>query len=147
MAADVQRDASLVRRAEPREPVDAELVVQEAAELRRPLGDACPRLVRAATVRDYFTENVSFYPGACAKAASDPTAKAICESATRAIYRYSKWPTQAITYNLGKNAIVDLREAVKQKQGTAFSAKTFHERLMRMGTIPVSYFRDSFLAG
>lgn len=96
--------------------------------------------------KDYFTEHVSFYPGACAAADRDPTARAICEQAERAIYRYSKWPTQAITYNLGKNAIVDLREAYKAKMGSAYSAKRFHEKLMGMGTIPAGYFRDQFLA-
>jgi uncharacterized protein (DUF885 family) len=96
---------------------------------------------------NYFTEHVSFYPGAPAAAAKDPTARAITDGADRAIYRYSKWPTQAITYNLGKTGLVDLREAVKQKQGAQFSARTFHERLMRMGTIPAGYFRDSFLLG
>ena len=95
---------------------------------------------------DYFTEHVSFYPRACARASSDPTARAICESASRAIYRYSKWPTQAITYNLGKNAIIELREAYRAKKGDAYSAKEFHERLMRMGSIPVGFFREQFLA-
>jgi uncharacterized protein (DUF885 family) len=94
----------------------------------------------------YFTEHVSFYPRACERAATDPAARAICDSANRAIYRYSKWPTQAITYNLGKNAIIDLREAYRAKKGSAYSAKEFHERLMRMGSIPVGFFRESFLA-
>jgi uncharacterized protein (DUF885 family) len=94
---------------------------------------------------DYFTENVSFLPKACAKAASDPTARAICDGAQRALYRYSKWPTQAITYNLGKVAIIELREAYRRQKGSAFSAKQFHEKLMGMGTIPAGYFRDVFL--
>jgi len=96
---------------------------------------------------DYFTEHVSFYPKACAGSGRDPTARAICEGAQRAIYRYSKWPTQAITYNLGKNAIVDLREAYRERLGPRFSAKEFHEKLMRMGTIPAGYFREAFLEG
>jgi uncharacterized protein (DUF885 family) len=95
---------------------------------------------------DYFNANHAFYPGARQKAAQDPTAKALTESANRAIYRYSKWPTQAITYNLGKNAILDLREAYRQARGAAYSPKAFHERLMRMGTIPVAYYRAAFLA-
>jgi uncharacterized protein (DUF885 family) len=95
---------------------------------------------------NYFTEHVSFYPRACDRAAADPTARAICDSASRAIYRYSKWPTQAITYNLGKNAIVELREAYRASKGQAYSAKEFHERLMRMGSIPVGFFREQFLA-
>ena len=94
---------------------------------------------------DYFTEHVSFFPGACARAATDPAAKAICDTALRAIYRYSKWPTQAITYNLGKNAIISLRDAFAANRGAAYSAKDFHERFMRQGTIPASYFRKSFL--
>jgi uncharacterized protein (DUF885 family) len=94
----------------------------------------------------YFTDKVNFYPGACLKADAEPAAKAVCDGAMRAIYRYSKWPTQAITYNLGKNAIVDLREAYRSKKGGAFSAREFHERFMRMGTIPTGYFREQLLA-
>ena len=96
---------------------------------------------------NYFTEHVNFFPGACAKAASDPAAKAVCDGAMRAIYRYSKWPTQAITYNLGKNAIVALRETFRSRKGTSYSAREFHERLMRMGTIPAGYFKDLFSTG
>ena len=65
--------------------------------------------------RDYFAEHVYFYPGACQAGGAD--ARAVCDTADRAIYRYSKWPTQAITYNLGKNAIVSLREAYKSTNG------------------------------
>jgi uncharacterized protein (DUF885 family) len=94
---------------------------------------------------DYFTEHVDFFPGARQKAAADPAARASAEVAQRAIYRYSKWPTQAITYNLGKNTIVDLREAYRARIGAAYSAKRFHQKFMGMGTIPVAYFRDVFL--
>ena len=96
--------------------------------------------------RDYFTEHVNFYPGACAAADRDPEARAVCSAASRAMYRYSKWPTQAITYNLGKNAILELRGQWKAARGSAYSAKEFHERLMRQGTIPAGYFHDLFLA-
>jgi hypothetical protein len=94
---------------------------------------------------DYFTEHVIFLPGARLRAGFDPAAKAAFDSATRAMYRYSKWPTQAITYNLGKNAIIALREDCKKRMGTAFSAKKFHERFMSQGQIPVAFIRDSFL--
>jgi uncharacterized protein (DUF885 family) len=94
---------------------------------------------------DYFSEHVQFFPGACVKGASDPVANALCDIATRAIYRYSKWPTQAVTYNLGKNAIVALREEVRGRQGARFAQRDFHERLMRMGTIPAGYYREEFL--
>ena len=77
----------------------------------------------------------------------DPGARAALDSASRAIYRYSKWPTQAITYNLGKNAISELREACRTKTGSAFSARDFHERFMKEGPIPVAYIREAFLEG
>ena len=96
---------------------------------------------------DYYTEKVDFFPGARVKAASDPAARAVLDGAQRAIYRYSKWPTQAIAYNLGKNAIIDLREAYRSRRGTQFSAREFHERFMRMGTIPPGFFRDALLSG
>jgi uncharacterized protein (DUF885 family) len=94
---------------------------------------------------DYYTEHMLFTPGARLRAGADPAAKAALDSATRAIYRYSKWPTQAITYNLGKNAIIELREACKAKMGPTFSAKKFHERFMSQGQIPVAFVRDGFL--
>ena len=96
---------------------------------------------------NYFTESVNFMPGACARASAEPAARAVCDGAERAIYRYSKWPTQAITYNLGKNAIVGLRDAYRSKKGSAYSAREFHERFMRMGTVPAGYFRDALLSG
>jgi uncharacterized protein (DUF885 family) len=92
--------------------------------------------------RDYFVEHAEFYPGACGL--THPDARAACDSADRAIYRYSKWPTQAIAYNLGKNAIIALREETRKKMGTDFSPRAFHERFMRMGTVPVVFFRDVF---
>ena len=93
---------------------------------------------------EYFTAHVAFHPGGCSGAPTD-VSRAICEQARRAIYRYSKWPTQAITYNLGKNEILALREAVMAREGERFSGKAFHERLMRMGTIPAGYFHSTFL--
>jgi uncharacterized protein (DUF885 family) len=96
---------------------------------------------------DYFAAHVDFYPDARAQQAANPMAKAAFDTANRAIYRYSKWPTQCITYNLGKNAILNLRSETEQKQGTAFNLKAFHERFMGMGTIPAGYFREDFLKG
>lgn len=96
---------------------------------------------------DYFAAHVDFFPDARAGQAKDPVAKAAFDTANRAIYRYSKWPTQAITYNLGKHNIQELRAATEQKLGKAFNLKAFHEKFMGMGTIPTGYFRDDFLKG
>lgn len=96
---------------------------------------------------DYFAAHVDFMPDARARQATDPVARAAFDTATKAIYRYSKWPTQAITYNLGKHNIQALRAALEQRQGSSFDLKRFHERFMGMGTIPAGYFREEFLKG
>jgi uncharacterized protein (DUF885 family) len=94
-----------------------------------------------------FSEVVDFLPGSCAAAARKSDAKrASCESAERAIFRYSKWPTQAITYRLGKDQIYSLREEVAKALGDKFSAKAFHLAFMKQGTIPVGYFHDQLLS-
>ena len=92
--------------------------------------------------RDYYVEHVEFYPGACGM--TEPDARAACDAADRAIYRYSKWPTQAIAYNLGKNAIISLREQTRKATGTAYSPRAFHEKFMGMGTVPAAFFSDLF---
>ena len=94
-----------------------------------------------------FSEVVDFLPGSCAAGAKKSDAKrASCESAERAIFRYSKWPTQAITYRLGKDQIYALREEAAKALGNKFSAKAFHLAFMRQGTIPAGYFHDQLLA-
>jgi uncharacterized protein (DUF885 family) len=94
----------------------------------------------------YYLENVEFLPDACAGAAHDPVRAAACNGARRAIYRYSKWPTQAITYHLGKRDILALRDQVRRIQGERFSLRAFHERFLSAGTIPAGYFREHLLA-
>jgi uncharacterized protein (DUF885 family) len=120
--------------------------LMRAARVRIDVGIHTGRMTFDEAV-DYFAEHVLFSPGARAKVARDPIAKAVMDTAGRAIYRYSKWPTQAITYNLGKVTIQQLRAEVESKLGAAFDPKAFHEKFMRMGTIPVGYFRESFLNG
>ena len=96
---------------------------------------------------DYLATHRYMYPGACAKAETDEEAKAICGSSEREVFRYSKWPTQAIAYNLGMHEILDLREAYKAEMGDAYDPKAFHERYMSMGTIPPAYFGEVLLSG
>ncbi|HEX7797349.1 MAG TPA: DUF885 domain-containing protein [Vicinamibacterales bacterium] len=93
-----------------------------------------------------FSEVVDFLPGSCAADAKKSDAKrASCESAERAIFRYSKWPTQAITYRLGKDQIYALREEAAKALGDKFSAKAFHLAFMRQGTVPAGYFHERLL--
>jgi uncharacterized protein (DUF885 family) len=93
---------------------------------------------------DYFTEHYAFYPQACAS--SEPTAQAVCAVAQREIYRYSKWPTQAITYNLGKQAIIDLRTTCQAQLGAQYSDQAFYNKLLTQGTIAPGFYQESFLA-
>jgi uncharacterized protein (DUF885 family) len=93
-----------------------------------------------------FSEVVSFLPGSCAASARKSEAKrASCDAAERAIFRYSKWPTQAVTYRLGKDQIYALRQEALDRLGTRFSAKAFHVAFIRQGTIPSGYFHDTLL--
>ena len=104
---------------------------------------------------DLFSEIVDFLPGKCSNPTTPKTAlmavgwveakQASCGSAERAIFRYSKWPTQAITYRLGKDEILALRKEAATSLGDRFSAKTFHLLFMKQGTIPAGYFRDVLL--
>jgi uncharacterized protein (DUF885 family) len=94
---------------------------------------------------DYYAANIDFVPDARARAAADPAAGAVFSRAEKAIYRYSKWPTQAITYNTGKAAIIALREAFKAARGPAYQARDFHERYMRMGPVAPPLMREELL--
>ena len=96
---------------------------------------------------DLFSSVVDFLPGSCGDTAatSKDDKRASCKSAEGAIFRYSKWPTQAITYRLGKDEIYALREEASKLLGDRFSAKTFHLLFIKQGTIPAEYFRDELM--
>ena len=95
---------------------------------------------------DLFSEIVDFLPGKCSDMSTKSEAKqASCDSSERAIFRYSKWPTQAITYRLGKDEIFALRKEAGSSMGDRFSPKTFHVLFMKQGTIPPGYFREELL--
>ena len=95
---------------------------------------------------DWFLENVSLQSGVrAAVAAGDPKAARTLRSAQSSIYRYSKWPTQAITYALGKAEIERLRDQVRAKLGPKFDLRRFHEEFMKMGSIPPGLFEEELL--
>ncbi len=95
---------------------------------------------------DLFSQVVNFQPGSCRDEGGMTDAKrASCKGAEAAIFRYSKWPTQAITYRLGKEQIFALRADAQRQLGDRFAAKQFHLLFMQQGTIPANYFRDELL--
>ena len=99
---------------------------------------------------DTFSEVVDFLPGSCMSMGAGPRVNleknASCDTARRAIFRYSKWPTQAITYRLGKERILALRAKAEPIVPGPAGLKKFHVLFMRQGTIPPGYFEDQLLA-
>jgi uncharacterized protein (DUF885 family) len=94
-----------------------------------------------------FSAVVDFLPGSCADATllASAAKRASCTSARAEVTRYSRWPTQAITYRLGKEQILALREAAHAALGPKFSAQRFHLEFMKQGTIPPAYFGAELL--
>jgi uncharacterized protein (DUF885 family) len=92
-----------------------------------------------------FSEVVDFLPGQCGGSRMSEAKRASCDAAERAIFRYSKWPTQAITYRLGKDQIYALRAEAQKKLGEKFSLEQFHLKFINQGTIPSGYFREQLL--
>lgn len=95
-----------------------------------------------------FSEVVDFLPGSCsdAKALRKPAKRASCSSAEAAVNRYSRWPTQAITYRIGKDQILALRARAQKELGERFSEQRFHLEFMKQGTIAAGYFGDELIA-
>ena len=94
---------------------------------------------------DLFSQVRDFLPGSCHDSGLSDAKRASCDSSERAIFRYSKWPTQAITYRLGKDQILALRKEAAGILGQSFSPKAFHVLFMKQGTIPSGYFHDELL--
>jgi uncharacterized protein (DUF885 family) len=94
-----------------------------------------------------YSETVDFLPGSChdPKALAVGAKRASCESARSEIARYARWPTQAITYRLGKDQILSLRHRAQRLFGPEFSEQRFHLEFMKQGTIPTGYFAEDLL--
>jgi uncharacterized protein (DUF885 family) len=94
-----------------------------------------------------YSEEVDFIPGSChdPKALAEGAKRASCESARSEIARYARWPTQAITYRLGKDQILSLRHRAQRLFGPEFSEQRFHLDFMKQGTIPSGYFAEDLL--
>ena len=51
--------------------------------------------------------------------------------------RYIAWPGQALAYKIGQMKILELREHAKQKLGTRFDIKGFHDCVLGGGALPL----------
>ena len=94
-----------------------------------------------------YSEVVDFLPGSCQDPAGSRSElkQASCNAARAAITRYARWPTQAVTYRLGKEQILILRRRAQLELGTHYSAQRFHLEFMKQGTIPPGYFGQELL--
>jgi uncharacterized protein (DUF885 family) len=94
-----------------------------------------------------FSEVVDFLPGSCQDAAALKldVKQVSCSAARAAVTRYARWPTQAITYRLGKEQILALRKRAQLELGSRYSAQRFHLEFMKQGTIPPGYFGEELL--
>lgn len=59
--------------------------------------------------------------------------------------RYLTWPGQAPSYKIGERLWLDLREAVRAREGNAFSLKDFHARALNLGSVGLDVLREAVL--
>ncbi len=62
------------------------------------------------------------------------------------VNRYTSTPTYQLSYLLGKVLLLGLRDTERRRRGAAFNARSFHDTLLRNGSIPIS-FHHRLLAG
>ena len=96
-----------------------------------------------------FSQVVDFLPGSCqdAKALKLDASARVALPRGAAVTRYSRWPTQAITYRLGKEQIQALRKRAQQKLGERFSAQAVPRGVHEAGHDSRGLFRRSIARG
>lgn len=62
------------------------------------------------------------------------------------VLRYTRSPTQPMSYAVGKQAILDLREEVRRRRGAGFDLRLFHDEFLSQGSIPIALIRERMLA-
>jgi uncharacterized protein (DUF885 family) len=51
--------------------------------------------------------------------------------------RYVSWPGQALAYRLGQMKILELRERAKQRLGSRYDIREFHQHVLDLGPVPL----------
>jgi uncharacterized protein (DUF885 family) len=67
-------------------------------------------------------------------------------SARTEAIKNSMFPGAAMMYLVGTNAIHDLRQAMRERQGSAFSLRDFHDAFLSYGAIPTALIAQQMLA-
>jgi uncharacterized protein (DUF885 family) len=66
------------------------------------------------------------------------------EGAIAEVRRYTQNPGQPFSYLLGKHLILQLREEIKQKMGSNYSEKFFHDTITANGFLPICLLKKVF---
>ena len=53
------------------------------------------------------------------------------------IDRYINWPGQALAYKIGQMKLLELKKKAKEKLGTKFDIRDFHDTVLREGAVPL----------
>lgn len=65
---------------------------------------------------------------------------------TTEIDRYISWPGQALAYKLGEIKIREVRQKINAMLGEKFDIKAFHDKLLSLGSVPLSILESEMLA-
>lgn len=57
--------------------------------------------------------------------------------------RYISWPGQALSYRLGQQKILQLRERARTELGPRYDVRKFHERVLSLGPVPLDVLDES----
>jgi uncharacterized protein (DUF885 family) len=93
--------------------------------------------------------DVSFHPGdqwsfeTAYELLATRTSLSAAESQSE-VLRYFGWPGQAISYKVGEQAILDLRDVWRQRGD--FDPKAFHAKVLGVGSIGLDLMREHVLA-
>ena len=66
------------------------------------------------------------------------------EASEAEVKRYTQTPGYPLSYLLGKHLILELKQELKQKMGTEFNEKSFHDTITANGYLPTSLLRKVF---
>jgi uncharacterized protein (DUF885 family) len=66
-------------------------------------------------------------------------------SAESEVTRYLGWPGQAISYKVGEQAILDIRDELRRKRRVEFDEKAFHAQLLEVGPVGLDLLRSELL--
>ena len=64
--------------------------------------------------------------------------------AEKEVTRYTFSPTQPMSYLVGKRQIIELKNDYQKNTRDQFDLKTFHDKLLSFGSIPVCLIRREF---